>query len=69
MNRNERRGYTYFRRGRRPRPHAGNELWGLGDLHLPRIIYGLVGLAGLYHLVRLIQALTADRDRPVVRGV
>ena len=33
-----------------------------------RIIYGLVGLAGLYLLVRLIQALTADRDRPVLRG-
>ena len=33
-----------------------------------RIVYGLVGLAGLYLLGRLVQVLTADREpRPVVR--
>jgi uncharacterized membrane protein YuzA (DUF378 family) len=30
---------------------------------LTRIIYGLVGLAGLYLLGRLLQVLTTDRDR------
>jgi len=33
-----------------------------------RIVYGLVGLAGLYVLGRLVQALTTDRERqPAVR--
>ena len=33
-----------------------------------RIVYGLVGLAGLYLLARLLQVLTEDRDRSTVRS-